>query len=107
MEKDPRRNREPHYLCGALTTEGSTLNVFSPLPNELGETPRSRRGHLTISNQEKRAREQGLKCQTPEDQAIPQAREPGLRCYTPEEQPLGLRSYPPHGPAGWVKGQNL
>ncbi|PWA44179.1 AT hook, DNA-binding motif-containing protein [Artemisia annua] len=90
VEKDPRRNREPHYLCGALTTEGSTLNVFSPLPDELGETPRSRRGHLTISNQEKRAREQGLKCQMPEDQAIPQAREQGLRCYTPEEQPLAL-----------------
>nr|GEU38693.1 AT hook, DNA-binding motif-containing protein [Tanacetum cinerariifolium] len=90
VEKDPRRNREPHYLCGALTTEGSTLNVFSPLPNELGETPRSRRGHLTISNQEKRAREQGLKCQTPEDQAIPQSREQGLRCHTPEEQPLAL-----------------
>ncbi|XP_071701635.1 uncharacterized protein [Rutidosis leptorrhynchoides] len=80
VDKDPRRNREPHYLCGALTMEGSVVTIVNPLPdipfpmkkssNEWGNTPRSRRGFLAVSNQEKRAREQGLRCQTPEDQPL-------------------------------------
>lgn len=76
VEKDPLRNREPHYLCGAVTMEESgLLTVLSPLPNvpfrmkksskEWGDTPRSRRGYTSRSNQEKRAREQMLKCQPP------------------------------------------
>lgn len=94
MDKDPRRNREPHYLCGALTMEGVVLTVFNPLPNipfpmkksskEWGDTPRSRRGFLAVSNQEKRAREQVLRCQTPED------------------QPLGLYSYPLGNRSKWA-----
>ncbi|KAI3746249.1 hypothetical protein L6452_08673 [Arctium lappa] len=83
VEKDPSRNREPHYLCGAVTMEESALTVLSPLPNvpflmkksskEWGDTPRSRRGYISRSNQEKRAREQMLKCQPPEEQPQPLA----------------------------------
>ncbi|KAJ9542634.1 hypothetical protein OSB04_029140 [Centaurea solstitialis] len=78
VEKDPSRNREPHYLCGAVTMEESTLTVLSPLPNvpfpmkkssnKWDDTPRSRRGYKSRSNQEKRAKEQMLKCQPPEEQ---------------------------------------
>ncbi|KVI07947.1 uncharacterized protein LOC112515196 isoform X2 [Cynara cardunculus var. scolymus] len=76
VEKDPSRNREPHYLCGAMSMEESGLTILSPLPDvpflmkksskEWGDTPRTRRGYRSLSNQEKRAKEQMLKeCQQP------------------------------------------
>ncbi|KAL7617978.1 hypothetical protein Lser_V15G01927 [Lactuca serriola] len=69
VERDPNRNREPHYLCGSVTKEEekSTLTVLTPSPNipfpmkkssnEWGDTPRSKRGFVSITNQEKRAKE--------------------------------------------------
>ncbi|KAD5803066.1 hypothetical protein E3N88_14426 [Mikania micrantha] len=78
VEKDPHRNREPHYLCGSITEEDSCLTVLSPLPNipipmkisstEWGDTPKTSRGVKSRSNQEKRAKEQISKCQTPPKQ---------------------------------------
>lgn len=66
VEKDPRRNRAPHFLCGSLIEEDSKLIVFTPLPdnpfpmrkslNEWTDKPRSIRGFLTKCGQEKRAR---------------------------------------------------
>ncbi|KAI3677210.1 hypothetical protein L1987_86833 [Smallanthus sonchifolius] len=74
VENDPSRNREPHYLCGSLREEDSTLTLLSSLPNtpfpmkkssnEWGNTPKSRRGVLSKSNREKRAKDQILKCRT-------------------------------------------
>ncbi|XP_021986505.1 uncharacterized protein LOC110882925 [Helianthus annuus] len=76
VEKDPHRNREPHYLCGSLTEEeDSSLTVLSPLPDvpipmkrsstEWGDTPKTSRGVKSRSNQEKRAKGQISKFQTP------------------------------------------
>lgn len=59
MEKDPHRNREPHYLCGSVAEEESTLTVFSPLPDvPFGDTPRSKRGYISNSNQKKRVKDE-------------------------------------------------
>ncbi|KAK3043542.1 hypothetical protein RJ639_002121 [Escallonia herrerae] len=80
VEKDPLRNRAPHFLCGSLTEEESTLTVTSPLPNipfpmkkslnEWGNAPRTIRGFLSVSNQEKRAREQLAEGQTSDEQPL-------------------------------------
>ncbi|XP_076956484.1 uncharacterized protein LOC143631685 isoform X2 [Bidens hawaiensis] len=80
VEKDPHRNREPHYYCGSLTEEeDSSLTVLSPLPNipipmkksstEFSDTPRSSRGVKSKSNQEMRAKDHISKCQTPPKQS--------------------------------------
>ncbi|KAI3683867.1 hypothetical protein L1987_84382 [Smallanthus sonchifolius] len=79
VEKDPLRNRVPHYLCGSLTEEDSSLTVLSPLPyipipmkkssTEYGDTPKSSRGVKSRLNQEKRANDQISKCQTPPKQS--------------------------------------
>lgn len=68
MEKDPLRNRAPHFLCGSLTEEESTLTMYTPLPdipfpmkkslNEWANAPRTIRGYLSVSNQEKRAKDE-------------------------------------------------
>ncbi|XP_071690679.1 uncharacterized protein [Rutidosis leptorrhynchoides] len=78
VEKDHHRNREPHYLCGSLTEEESTLTVFSHLPNapfslkksskKCCDTPTTRRGFNSRSNQEKRAKDKVSKSQTSEKQ---------------------------------------
>nr|XP_043610155.1 uncharacterized protein LOC122581903 [Erigeron canadensis] len=68
VEKDDIRNRKSHYLSGSITWEESTLSIFSPVPNKLGDIPRSKRGFISKSNQEKRAKDQILKSQTPEKQ---------------------------------------
>nr|XP_043610725.1 uncharacterized protein LOC122582402 [Erigeron canadensis] len=68
VEKDDIRNRKSHFLCGSITWEESTLTIFSPVPNKLGDVPRSKRGFISKSNQEKRAKDQILKSQTPEKQ---------------------------------------
>lgn len=98
VEKDPSRNREPHYLCGAVTMDESCLTVLSPLPNvpsrikkssnKWGDTPRSRRGYISISNQEKRAREQMLKCQppAPEEQPLADGNGGGSDCGSEERE---------------------
>lgn len=67
VEKDPLRNRVPHFLCGSITEEDSTLTMYTPLPdipfpmkkslNEWATAPRTIRGFLSVSNQEKRAKE--------------------------------------------------
>eukprot|EP00262_Sarcandra_glabra_P010722 TRINITY_DN2610_c0_g2_i1.p1 TRINITY_DN2610_c0_g2~~TRINITY_DN2610_c0_g2_i1.p1 ORF type:complete len:245 (-),score=40.62 TRINITY_DN2610_c0_g2_i1:188-814(-) len=68
VEKDPSRNRAPHFLCGSLTKEDSTLTINTSLPNspfpmkkslnEWADTPRSIRGFLSNLNQAKRAHNQ-------------------------------------------------
>lgn len=73
VDKDPLRNRAPHFLCGSLTEEDSTLTMFTPLPNtpfpmmkslhEWAEAPRTVRGFVSVSNQEKRAKEKRAKVQ--------------------------------------------
>lgn len=72
VEKDARRNREHHYLCGSLRDEGSTLTLLFPLPNipfpmknssnEWSDKPRSKRHVSTKSNQEKSAKDLALEC---------------------------------------------
>ncbi|GKU98344.1 hypothetical protein SLEP1_g11358 [Rubroshorea leprosula] len=65
------RNRAPHFLCGSLTEEGSTITVNTPLPNvplpfkksisDSGESPKSLRSFLTESKQIKRANDKKAK----------------------------------------------
>ncbi|XP_059455967.1 uncharacterized protein LOC132186151 [Corylus avellana] len=33
VEKDHTRNRTPHFLCGSLTEEESTIAIKTPVPN--------------------------------------------------------------------------
>lgn len=57
VERYFSRNRAPHFLCGSLTEEESTLTINTPLPNvplpfkksisDSGEGPKSLRGFLT------------------------------------------------------------
>lgn len=59
-----------HFLCGSLTEEETTLAVNTPLPdtpfpmkkstNEWSNAPRSIRGFVAVSNQEKRAKEEQM-----------------------------------------------
>ncbi|XP_042502346.1 uncharacterized protein LOC122079721 [Macadamia integrifolia] len=75
VEKDPLRNRAPHFLCGSLTEENSTLTVHTPLPhvpfpmkkslNEYADTPRSIRGFVSLANQAKRVNDQRVDYQNP------------------------------------------
>ncbi|KAK9290694.1 hypothetical protein L1049_008868 [Liquidambar formosana] len=79
VEKDPFRNRAPHFLCGLLTEEDSALTVHTPLPNipfptkkphkDLGDTPRSMRG-FSIESSRAAANDQKVKGQTSEDQTL-------------------------------------
>lgn len=81
VERDPLRNRAPHFLCGSLTEEDSTLTVNTPLPdtpfpmkkstNEWSNAPRSIRGFVSVTNQEKRAKEeQSAKAQASDEHAL-------------------------------------
>lgn len=80
VEKDPRRNRAPHFLCGSLTEEESTLTINTPLPdtpfpmkkslNEWSNAPRTIRGYLAKSNQARRAKEQMSKGQPSDSQTL-------------------------------------
>ena len=80
MEKDPLRNRAPHFLCGSLTEEESTITINTPLPdtpfplkkslNEWSNAPRTIRGFLSESNQAKRAKEQIAKGQSLDSQPL-------------------------------------
>ncbi|GMH26343.1 hypothetical protein Nepgr_028186 [Nepenthes gracilis] len=80
VEKDPFRNRAPHFLCGSVVDEGSAVTVSTPLPNtpypmkksanEWGNTPRSMRGFIYSSNQAKRRKEETSKNQNPNDQVL-------------------------------------
>ncbi|XP_058214254.1 uncharacterized protein LOC131325816 isoform X2 [Rhododendron vialii] len=80
VEKDPRRNRAPHFLCGSLTEEESTLTINTPLPdtpfpmkkslNEWSNAPRTIRGYLSKSNQARRAKEQMSKGQPSDSQTL-------------------------------------
>ncbi|KAF5204515.1 General transcription factor 3c polypeptide [Thalictrum thalictroides] len=66
VDKDPSRNRAPHFLCGSLTEEDGGLTLNAPLPDiplpikkplkECGD--RSIYGLLADSNQVKRANDQ-------------------------------------------------
>ncbi|KAL8140426.1 hypothetical protein V2J09_006447 [Rumex salicifolius] len=70
VDKDPHRNRTPHFLCGSMTDEDGILVVNTPLLNapypmkrsinEWGNTPRSLRGFIYDSNRVRRAKEQNL-----------------------------------------------
>ncbi|RWW87796.1 hypothetical protein BHE74_00003350, partial [Ensete ventricosum] len=33
VDKDPRRGRTPHFLCGSLSEGGGTFKINTPLPN--------------------------------------------------------------------------
>lgn len=80
VEKDPLRNRAPHFLCGSLTEEESTLTINTPLPdtpypmkkslNEWTNAPRTMRGFLSASNQAKRAMEQTSEGESLDSQAL-------------------------------------
>lgn len=80
VEKDPLRNRAPHFLCGSLTEEESTLTMYTPFPdvpfpmkkslNEWANAPRTIRGFLSVSNQEKRAKEEMAKGQASNQQPL-------------------------------------
>ncbi|KAA8516698.1 hypothetical protein F0562_016796 [Nyssa sinensis] len=80
VEKDPLRNRAPHFLCGSLTEEESVLTLITPLPNipfpmkkslnEWCNAPRTIRGFLSELNQAKRAKDQMAKAQTSDDQTL-------------------------------------
>ncbi|KAL3536134.1 hypothetical protein ACH5RR_004595 [Cinchona calisaya] len=93
VDRDPLRNRAPHFLCGSLTEEDSILTLFSPLPNtpfpmkkslhEWAEAPRTIRGYNTVSNQEKRAKEK-KKVQTSDGEHL-------ALCYGGD---MGLESRP-------------
>ncbi|CAN1231621.1 hypothetical protein LINPERPRIM_LOCUS3460 [Linum perenne] len=56
VEKDPSRNRVPHFVCGSVTEDASGLVVNTPLPNTLtskrppkiNANPRYLNGLLTI-----------------------------------------------------------
>ncbi|XP_043704706.1 uncharacterized protein LOC122654606 isoform X2 [Telopea speciosissima] len=75
VEKDPFRNRAPHFLCGSITEENSVLIVHTPLPhspfpmkkspNEYGDAPRSIRGFVSLANQAKRVNDQRVDFQNP------------------------------------------
>ncbi|XP_042476421.1 uncharacterized protein LOC122058061 [Macadamia integrifolia] len=75
VEKDPFRNRAPHFLCGSLTVENSVLTVHTPLPhspftmkkspNEYGDAPRSIRGFMSLANQANRGHDQRVDYQNP------------------------------------------
>ncbi|GAB2230671.1 hypothetical protein Drorol1_Dr00014952 [Drosera rotundifolia] len=64
VDMDPHRHRAPHFLCGSLTEEGSTIIVKTPSSedpypmkssaNEWSNAPRSIRGYIYKSNQVKR-----------------------------------------------------
>ncbi|KAI3858390.1 hypothetical protein MKX03_037577 [Papaver bracteatum] len=68
VDKDPSRNKAPHFLCGSLTDEGAAVAVNTPLPglhfplkkslNEWGGTPRSTRGFSSDFNHAKKAKDQ-------------------------------------------------
>lgn len=80
VEKDPHRNRAPHFLCGSFSEEESALIVTSPLPNtpfpmkkslnEWANAPRTIRGFLCVYNQAKRAKGKMEKGNTPKDQTL-------------------------------------
>lgn len=80
VEKDPHRNRAPHFLCGSLSEEDSAVIVASPLPNtpfpmkkslnEWANAPRTIRGFLCVSNQAKRAKQKMEKGNKREDQTL-------------------------------------
>ncbi|KAH7862286.1 hypothetical protein Vadar_002497 [Vaccinium darrowii] len=80
VEKDPLRNRAPHFLCGSLTEGESTLTINTPLPdtpypmkkslNEWTNAPRTMRGFLSASNQAKRAMEQTSEGESLDSQAL-------------------------------------
>ncbi|KAI3896970.1 hypothetical protein MKW92_049290 [Papaver armeniacum] len=68
VNKDPSRNKAPHFLCGSLTDEDASVTVNTPLPglpfplkkslNEWGNTPRSTRGFSSDFNHAKKAKDQ-------------------------------------------------
>ncbi|XP_026443106.1 uncharacterized protein LOC113342956 isoform X2 [Papaver somniferum] len=68
VDKDPSRNKAPHFLCGSLTDEDAAVAVNTPLPglpfplkkslNEWGDTPRSTRGFSSDFNHAKKAKGQ-------------------------------------------------
>ncbi|KAI3924850.1 hypothetical protein MKW98_031101 [Papaver atlanticum] len=68
VDKDPSRNKAPHFLCGSLTDEDAAVAVNTPLPglpfplkkslNEWGDTPRSTRGVSSDFNHAKKAKDQ-------------------------------------------------
>ncbi|GAV66087.1 hypothetical protein CFOL_v3_09597 [Cephalotus follicularis] len=63
VEKDPSRNRAPHFMCGALSAEESAVTVKTPLPhtpvalkksiNGCGDSSRSMRSLLYEANRAK------------------------------------------------------
>ena len=71
MDKDPSRNRTPHFLCGSLTEEESAIIINTPVPNtpfplkkslnKSGDTPLSLREFTSEPQQKKRANDKMAK----------------------------------------------
>ncbi|CAN0914960.1 General transcription factor 3C polypeptide 2 [Linum grandiflorum] len=68
VEKDPSRNRVPHFVCGSVTEDASGLVINTPLPNTLtskkppkiNANPRYLSGLLTMMSEKEKANDQQL-----------------------------------------------
>ncbi|KAL5546828.1 hypothetical protein UlMin_006515 [Ulmus minor] len=80
VDKDPSKNRAPHFLCGSLTQEESSVTINTPRPNSLfpmkkapnkgGDNPIAMRDILSKENQAKPANEKMEKLPAPIDQPL-------------------------------------
>lgn len=80
VDKDPLRNRAPHFLCGSLASEKSAVTMNTQLPSspqrmkksatEWANTPRPARTVASGLNQAKRTRKGTEKGKKPDDQVL-------------------------------------
>ncbi|KAJ8899567.1 hypothetical protein K2173_018541 [Erythroxylum novogranatense] len=80
VEKDPSRNKAPHFVCGSLSEEESVITINTPLPgipltlkkqvSDVGENPRSLRSFLSEPSQCKRTTNSKAKAQDADSQQL-------------------------------------
>ncbi|XP_021764765.1 uncharacterized protein LOC110729340 [Chenopodium quinoa] len=80
VDKDPLRNRAPHFICSSFSSEESAVTMNTQLPSspqpmrksatEWANTPRPARTVATGLNQAKRTRKGTGKGQKPDDQVL-------------------------------------
>ena len=87
MDKDPSRNRAPHFLCSSLTDNESTITINTPVANtpfptkkwvnRYGDTPTplALRDILSESNQSKRGDTEKEKAPASNDQPLGKPRQ--------------------------------